>query len=106
MAFASFDILAGIIPAFLTMRGRFDRLTIHDGGTWLGMFAGRNAGKFTHAIEYLIPDTAAGPLQVIVVDMAIIGKVMRQHFPLATSFVKIEDRIGDLSNIDRARPSW
>src|SRR5262245_55704296 len=105
MAFAAFHLLAYVVAARIAMASRFHGLAIHHSGTWFGLFSCRNTGQFSHASEHLIPGTAASPFQVIVVDVTIIGKVMRQHLPLAAGFIKIEDRIDDLANIDRPWPS-
>src|SRR6476469_4625359 len=106
MAFAAFHLLAGVVAARIAMADRFHRLTIHHSGTWFGRLSCRNTGQFSHTRKYLIPDTAASPFQVIVVDVTIIRKVMRQHLPLAASLIKIEDRIDDLTTINCPRSSW
>jgi len=106
MAFAAFHLLAGIIPSRFAVASGFDRLTIHNGGAWLGLLASYDTGQFAQAVKHLIPNAVAAPLQVIVVDVTVIREIVRQHFPLAAGFIKIEDRIGDLANIDRPRPAW
>jgi hypothetical protein len=38
--------------------------------------------------------------------MTVIREIVWKHFPLATGFIKIEDRIGNLANIGRPRLAW
>src|SRR5436305_11619897 len=89
-----------------TMTGCFDTLTIHHGSGWCGCFSRRDTRQFAQASEHLIPGALAYPFPVIVVDMPIIWEIVWQHLPLATRFIKIADRVGDFSNVDRSRPSW
>src|SRR5229473_3205223 len=93
---AAGDFLAAIVAAFAAFGG-LDRLAVNRGGTGRDLPVVAQSDFDPQSREHLVPDGQIDPGPEIVVDGLPRRKLMRQHAPLTTRAIQIEQRVENLT---------
>jgi hypothetical protein len=99
MPLAAFDALAGVIANAPTVTGRFDTLTVQDGGGGPTALAVGSAHQDAQGIMNHGPLMVDHPLPENVINRFPVGKVGGQITPRTATFDQIEDRIDNVPPI-------
>src|SRR5262245_43506592 len=102
MAFSPVNLLAAIVATLAASLGRLHRLTVDAGSAGSRIPARFGACLSTQVIHHLLPGAVVPPTGEVIVDGALGQKIVRQHVPLATRPVEVQDRVDDLAHVDAA----
>src|SRR5215510_13322551 len=107
VAFSSGDFLAAVIPSLPATLGGFHRLTINTGSTWCRLLRGGLvlSDLLAQRVHHMLPRPIVSPLRKILISGAFRKQVVRQHVPLATSAVEVQDGVDDFTHINFTRAS-
>src|SRR5215218_760286 len=75
--------------------GRLHTLTIHRRNRWLRFTSHLDTDRFTKSIIHFFERAVLGPLIEIVANGTLVGKITRDHAPLATSAVHLQQGVED-----------
>src|SRR5438105_4066879 len=102
MTLAALDLLASIVATLLAANlGALHRLAVHDGETGGFHALGSNTDLAPQGIHDTFPDAAVLPSLVVVIGGTLGAEIVRQHVPLATRMVLVQDRVQNLPHIRR-----
>jgi len=104
MPLPALDFLAAVVaPLFPADLGRLHRLAV-DAGRTGGRFASRcDADLRPQRIDDPLPSAVIAPLGEIAEDRALGRQVVRQHVPLATAAIEVQNRVDNLPEINVPR---
>ncbi len=94
--FSAWGLLMHIHTAFFTAFRRFDALAVNHSGTGLLLPSSFLAHLLDQNLIDLFPQSIVLPAPIIVVHRTPRRKIDRQHPPLATGAVNIQDRVDNL----------
>jgi len=100
MPLAPFNPLAAIIAALGTAHlRRLDRLAVDACSAWRGLPTRLPTGLFSPQIKHLCPRAVVAPTCKVVVHGALGKQIVREHIPLTTAPIQIQDRIHHFAHV-------
>lgn len=95
-------VVASLFPADL---GRLRRLTVDARRAGRRFLSRRDAHLASQSVDQPLPRAVVAPLGEVPVRRALGGQIVRQHVPLATAAVDVQNRVDYLTEVDLARTS-
>lgn len=100
VAFASADLLAGVITAFTARLSRFHTLAVQNGRRWFRFASLTTSFLLTQRFIDLLPGAVQAPFPIIIVDATKRRILTEQVLPLATRAHQVEDGVDDRTHVN------